>query len=190
MDHSHESCTSCGSLKRQEATPVPPSGQVVPGIGYPALGESPVPVTQQTGVQVTEPTGPGVPAAEITPVTEGDGAEGPRSRCGPRIGHVALAGEDFIRVQNYVDKGGNPWRLDPVQTARVVGAAKLGFDWNDRFWLRGKYVDADSGLWHALVWGTHKTCVYLIELYQPVRQGEGGIWAVERVNEMETRTIR
>lgn len=102
---------------------------------------------------------------------------------------MALAGENFIRVQNYVDRGGNPWRLDPVQTARTVGAAKLGFSRTDPFWLRGSYVEADSGLFHALVWARHQTCVFLIELYQPVKQGRGGIWAVERVTELDT-TVR
>jgi hypothetical protein len=148
-----------------------------------------VPVVQPSGVNVPQES-TGSDAPDITPVEEGQGAEGPVSKCGPRIGYVALAGEDFEKVQAYVDRGGNPWRLDPVQTARVVGAAKLGFSQNDRFWLRGTYVDAGSGLNHALVWATHKTCVYQIECYQPVRQGKGGIWAVERVNEMETRSIR
>ncbi|WP_245590499.1 hypothetical protein [Aneurinibacillus terranovensis] len=95
-------------------------------------------------------------------------------------GHVAIE-EDFLAIQEFVDKGGNPWRLDPVETARRVGVAKLGFYPNDTFTLSGYYISYDSGLNHALVHATHGICLFLIELRQPVRQGRRGIWAVERV---------
>lgn len=156
-----------------------------------ARSEGPQPISDLQGAEVSLPQVPaGSDLPDSTPIEEGQGAEGPRSRCGPRIGYVALAGEDFEKVQAFVDRGGNPWRLNPVETARVVGSAKLGFDRTDRFWLRGTYIDAGSGLHHALVWATHRTCVYLIELYQPMKQGKVGIWAVERVNEMEQGSIR
>ncbi|MCX7569992.1 hypothetical protein OS242_08440 [Tumebacillus sp. DT12] len=163
---------------------IPPGAAVQP---TPFAGTN-FPIDQPTGVTVPSPPTTGDTPADITPAEEGAGAEGPVSDCGPRVGYVALAGEDFIRVQNYVDRGGNPWRLDPVETARVVGAAKLGFSKTDPFWLRGTYVDSGSGLFHALVWSRHKTCVFLLELYQPVKQGRGGIWAVERVVELESTT--
>ncbi|WP_047150440.1 hypothetical protein [Aneurinibacillus tyrosinisolvens] len=98
-------------------------------------------------------------------------------------GHVAVP-EDFISIQQYVDLGGNPWRLNPVETARMVGTANLGFSPRDIFTLRGYYVDYDSGLNHALVDSVHAPCRFLIELYQPVRQGPRGIWAVERVTRL------
>lgn len=101
-----------------------------------------------------------------------------------KTGHVALPGEDFIKIQDYVDRGGNPWRLDPVETAEVVGTAKLGFSPGDTFVLFKTYVDYDSDLNHALVHAHHGPCRYLIELYQPVKQGRNGIWAVERVTWM------
>jgi hypothetical protein len=96
-------------------------------------------------------------------------------------GHVAIPGEDFLQVQAFVDRGGNPWRLDPVETAKVVGTTNLGFSAADRFVFFQSYVDFASGLNHALVHAYHGPCRFLIELYQPVRQGKDGIWAVERV---------
>jgi hypothetical protein len=96
-------------------------------------------------------------------------------------GHVAIPGEDFIRIQNFVDRGGNPWRLDPVETARIVGTTNLGFRPEDRFEFFQYYVDFASGLNHALVHAYHGPCRFLIELYQPVKQGRDGIWAVQRV---------
>jgi hypothetical protein len=95
-------------------------------------------------------------------------------------GHAAVP-EDFLAIQQFVDNGGNPWRLNPVETARRVGVANLGFSPADIFHFESYYVDYDSGLNHALVRAQHGPCQFLIELYQPVRQGSPGIWAVESV---------
>jgi hypothetical protein len=103
-------------------------------------------------------------------------------------GHVAVPGEDFIKVQNFVDQGGNPWRLDPVATARKVGIAVLGFKEEDTFTFRMYFYEWDSGLWHALVWAKHGPCLFQVELMQPVKQGREGIWAVQRVILMEEAT--
>lgn len=95
-------------------------------------------------------------------------------------GHVAVP-ENFLMIQQFVDKGGNPWRLNPVETAERVGIAHLGFSPGDKFVFRSYYVDYGSGLNHALVDAQHGICKFLVELYQPVRQGGSGIWAVQRV---------
>ncbi|WP_236693029.1 hypothetical protein [Aneurinibacillus tyrosinisolvens] len=100
-----------------------------------------------------------------------------------KTGHVAVP-EDFISIQEFVDHGGNPWRLNPVETARRVGIAHLGFSPNDTFTFQGYYYDYDSGLNHALVRATHGPCRFVIDLYQPVKQGPGGIWAVETVTRL------
>lgn len=105
-------------------------------------------------------------------------------------GHVAVPGEDFIRIQHYVDRGGNPWRLNPVETTKVVGTANLGFRASDRFTLRSHFMEYESGLWHSLVWAEHGPCLFQVELYQPVKQGRKGIWAVTRVVLMDQHTSK
>lgn len=99
-----------------------------------------------------------------------------------KTGHVAVP-EDFLSIQQFVDRGGNPWRLNPVETARRVGVAHLGFTINDTFTFQSYYVDFGSGLNHALVRATHGPCHFVIDLYQPVRQGRTGIWAVQWVTQ-------
>jgi hypothetical protein len=98
-------------------------------------------------------------------------------------GHVAVP-EDFIAIQRFVDMGGNPWRHDPVETARRVGIAHLGFTSNYVFRFQQYYRDYDSGLNHALVQATNGPCLFLVELYQPVKQGRDGIWAVLHVTSL------
>lgn len=84
-------------------------------------------------------------------------------------------------IQQFVDKGGNPWRLNPVETAQRVGIANLGFKPGDTFVLRGYYMDFGSGLNHALVDAQHGICRFVMDLRQPVNQGPSGIWAVSWV---------
>lgn len=99
-------------------------------------------------------------------------------------GSVAIPGEDFIYIQDFVNRGGNPWRLNPVETAKVVGTSKLGLNPADIFVLFSKYVDFGSGLHHAVIHVHHGPCRFLMDLYQPVKQGPGGIWAVQTVQRM------
>ncbi|MCI1694532.1 hypothetical protein [Aneurinibacillus aneurinilyticus] len=105
----------------------------------------------------------------------------PRDPCGGvRQGHVSVS-EDFLAIQQLADRGAKPWRLNPVETARKVGIEELGFDVADVFRFESYRLDYDSGLNRAQVKAQHGSCLFLIELYQPVRRGTTGIWAVESV---------
>ncbi len=99
-------------------------------------------------------------------------------------GDVELPNENYIGIQKAADNGKNVWRLSPVRTAQEVGVAHLGFRTNDSYTLIEQYRDADSGLMHAVVQTKHRSCTYLIELYQPVKQGKTGIWIVQSVTEL------
>ncbi|MED0675538.1 hypothetical protein ABEV55_02095 [Aneurinibacillus thermoaerophilus] len=99
---------------------------------------------------------------------------------GVKQGQVSIS-EDFLMIQQLADNGENPWRLNPVQTARQIGIEKLGFAPTDVFRFQRYDMDYSLGLNYALVQAQHGPCLFLIELCQPVRQGSTGIWAVERV---------
>ncbi|MCF8566767.1 hypothetical protein LLE49_18770 [Alicyclobacillus tolerans] len=98
------------------------------------------------------------------------------------IGRVVLPGEDYGRIQRAVDAGNNPWRLSPVRTAQVVGTQHLGLRTDDVYSLMRQYVDSGSGLRHALVHVQHKNCDFIVDLFQPERQGAKGIWVIEDVS--------
>ncbi|PWI58911.1 hypothetical protein [Sulfoacidibacillus thermotolerans] len=97
-----------------------------------------------------------------------------------RTGYVGDPGEDFIRIQKFVDRGRNQWRLDPVRTARIVGRI-FGLEPTDRYTLYQTYYDPGASVHYADVIVQHNSCRYLVELIQPVRQGPTGVWAVESI---------
>lgn len=100
-----------------------------------------------------------------------------------KTGHVEIAGEDYLKIQKAVDAGQNQWRLSPVRTAQVVGSRNLGLSPNDAYTLVERFVDPGSGLQHAVVNVKHQRCTFTATLYQPVTQGQHGIWVVETVDE-------
>ncbi|CAM3700627.1 hypothetical protein [Alicyclobacillus pomorum] len=99
-------------------------------------------------------------------------------------GFVELPGENYHRIQQAADAGRNLWRLSPVRTAQEVGTRNLGFRPDDVYTFVEQYFDPGSGLQHAVVRVRHRTCTYLVELYQPERQGPKGIWVVQQVTEL------
>jgi len=99
-------------------------------------------------------------------------------------GAVEIPGENYERIQRATDNGQNLWRLSPLRTAQVVGTKNLGLRTNDVYTFVEQYRDAGSGLQHAVIRVQHKDCTYLVELYQPQKQGSGGIWVVQTVIEI------
>lgn len=99
-------------------------------------------------------------------------------------GDVIVPGENYGRIQAAVDQGQNVWRLIPVRTAQVIGSEFLGLRPTDTYTLVEQYYDRGSGLAHAVVRVRHGECTYLVELFQPRKQGPGGIWVVQSVTEL------
>ncbi|WP_245630172.1 hypothetical protein [Alicyclobacillus acidiphilus] len=95
-------------------------------------------------------------------------------------GYVEIPNEDYIRIQQTVDRGRNLWRLDPIRTAQVVGRL-FGLYETDRYTLVQKYTERGSGLRHATVRVEHGPCSFLLDLYQPVDQGPKGIWVLQNI---------
>src|SRR5579875_3914891 len=91
-------------------------------------------------------------------------------------GRVAIPGENYARIQSSVDAGRHLWRLSPVRTAQVVGTRHLGLRNTDSYTFVEQYLDPGSGLQNAVVRVRHGSCEYLVQLYQPERQGPSGIW--------------
>ncbi|HEY8476042.1 MAG TPA: hypothetical protein VIN09_04175 [Chloroflexota bacterium] len=116
----------------------------------------------------------------ITPTRPSAGPASPAPTGGVRVGSVPLDLTTAQRYQQAVDEGHQPWRLDPVQVARVEGEA-LGFSPQDQFELVDQYQSSGSGTAHAIVRTVHDGAVYEIQLVQPVRVGRDGIWMINDV---------
>lgn len=85
-----------------------------------------------------------------------------------------------MRIQQAVDQGQKRWRLNPVRTAQVVGKL-FGLEDSDQYELTQIYISSGSGLHHATVRVKHGPCKYVLDLYQPIRQGSDGIWILQRI---------
>lgn len=103
------------------------------------------------------------------------------ARC-PEVvtGYAEIPDEDYIMIQEAVDRGQNLWRLDAVRTAQVIGKL-FGLQETDQYSLVQRYYDPGSGLQHANVRVKHEACKYLLELFQPVKVGPKGIWVLQSI---------
>ncbi|MFH2105366.1 MAG: hypothetical protein ABII72_03980 [Parcubacteria group bacterium] len=99
-----------------------------------------------------------------------------------KIGAVEHKMADLEAMQKSVDEGSQPWRLDPYMVALSDGA-ELGFNQaEDSFTLTSKIESGEySGAGEATVEAKHKDVTYIIQLMQPVDQGDGGIWVINSV---------
>lgn len=98
-----------------------------------------------------------------------------------QTGRVEISGENYERIQLEVDQGRHLWRLSPVRTAQVIGTRHLGLRPNDSYTFVEQFYDRGSGLNYSVVRVHHKSCSFLVELYQPQTQGQKGIWIVHSV---------
>ncbi len=83
-------------------------------------------------------------------------------------------------IQQEVDQGHTPWRLDPVAVAREDGQ-QLGFDASDRFELVGQASGPAGSGAQATVRAVHAGQTYEVQLTQPAKAGAGGIWTIGEV---------
>jgi hypothetical protein len=82
-------------------------------------------------------------------------------------------------IQRAVDDGDQPWRLDPLEVARV-DAVGLGFSSTDRLQL----VERRAGA--ARVRAGRAGATYDIDLIQPARLGPSGIWTVKSIRRVRS----
>lgn len=85
---------------------------------------------------------------------------------------------DNNKTQQVVDSGDQPWRSDPVQVAQADGG-DYGFQLNDDYSL----ISIDSSTHIAKVKVIHQGNTFIIELNQPVKQGNKGIWVIEKITQ-------
>ncbi|HSP36568.1 MAG TPA: hypothetical protein VLR26_02315 [Frankiaceae bacterium] len=98
-------------------------------------------------------------------------------------GDVVGIGVTFAQAQTLqqaVDAGHQPWRLDPVVVARAFAVDDLG-------WSRREVRQGDPHTVEVTNSGTGE--IVSLQLGQPVREGSTGIWVVTRVDRIGTSAI-
>jgi hypothetical protein len=98
---------------------------------------------------------------------------GPIGAVDASIGPEAVASAHAL--QGSVDAGDEPWRLDPLESARAEAIA-LGLSASDSLQL----LSVETGV--ARVRAQDGSVTYAIRLVQPIRFGPTGIWVVDKVS--------
>jgi len=96
-----------------------------------------------------------------------------------KTGLVDINEEQIIELQKAVDRGHQPWRLDPLMVAKAEGQ-KYGFSATDTFALE-EIRTSDSV---ARVKVLHNKKIYFVTLLRPVlSSGKADIWAIQKIEE-------
>ncbi len=96
----------------------------------------------------------------------------------------SLDQQKLQELQDAVDNGHQPWRLDPLFIAKTE-SSKYGFKDTDEFTLVSKELAEYAGTYIAEVEAIHDNEKYIIQLIQPVKIGDEGIWVVNSIREAE-----
>lgn len=104
----------------------------------------------------------------------------------PKPGSVISKGEIEIDldkmkdIQALVDQGEQIWRLDPIEVVKADAPASFQFTALDNYTLKSK--DLENGKAIVLVKKTEPQVKnYEVDLIQPVKKGENGIWAITAI---------
>jgi len=114
-------------------------------------------------------TSPSTSAASSAAVSPGTGSAAVSAGAAAAVAGEGLTPDQEAELQQAVDQGHQPWRLDPAAVAQSFAAARFG--WAG---ATAAPTDADTVEVTDLASGAKAS----LEEAQPVRQGAGGIWVV------------
>lgn len=95
------------------------------------------------------------------------------------LGKVPLNNDKLKEIQASVDNGNQQWYLTPIQVAMETGT-RYGFDPREDEFILQKQQHAHT----VYVQVTRDNQQYSIELIQPVKQGQDGIWVINAINKV------
>jgi len=84
-------------------------------------------------------------------------------------------------IQELVDLGSQPWRLDPVEVVKADIPANYGFTALDVYNLIKKDDTQGEAEVEVEKTSANKKTTYKVSLVQPVKKGEKGIWAISSI---------
>lgn len=150
----------------------------------PSEGQSPAATTA-----AVQPTTAAIPATRIpanaatsapaattasTPAAGDSPERAPTTGVLPRT--YTIDAEAAARLQATVDAAQQPWRLDPVQVAGMTLEAEGITSTQAQFTRSELAPEPGTGRPRTLVRAATPTGAYEIDVVQPVRQGQGGVW--------------
>jgi hypothetical protein len=97
-----------------------------------------------------------------------------------QTGKIEINLDEVKKIQEFVNNGHQPWRLDPEMVARSE-ALNFGFNNEDLKNLETVFENREKGMIHYKV--IHKGEEYLLILVQPII-GEGKIWKLFEIKKL------
>ena len=91
--------------------------------------------------------------------------------------------EKMQQVQGEVDQGNQPWRLDPVEVVKVEAPASYEFNAADTYTLKSKDIQKGEAEVEVKKNKSGRLYTYSVKLIQPVKKGDGGVWAISSIVE-------
>lgn len=143
-----------------------------------ACGDSGTPAPTPPGTTTSAPatapsTGttspPTTTTGTTTPRTTAATTDGTGTAPGTSFGGEDLSAEQATELQQSVDQGHQPWRLEQTMVAETFVLSRFGWDSVD-----ARLADPHT----AEVTNRADGKMVVLQLRQPAREGEGGIWAV------------
>ncbi|MFD4248411.1 hypothetical protein [Amycolatopsis thermoflava] len=145
--------TACGG--NDNPPPAPQTSSAQPAGPTSASGPGPATTTRKT---TTAPQTPQTTKTAQTPAP------------GTTIAGEGMSAADAAALQQSVDQGHQPWRLDVAAVAEAFVRSRLG-------WSGADVALADPHT--AEVTNTADGRIVSLQLRQPARAGDGGIWVVD-----------
>lgn len=97
-----------------------------------------------------------------------------------RLGPAPIDRAIYTARQNAVDRGAIAWATDPIEVVHHDGPS-FGLNPDDPAQIVRRDADPASLVPRVLVQVRQGDSQYLVTLIQPIRSGEGGIWAIAEV---------
>lgn len=143
------------------------------GCGTKALYET----DKKTLELITESFKFGVAAAQEA---QSNASISPQETSAIKTGPLSYNEDEVQKAQASVDDGSQSWRLDPLAVVLADGI-QLGFAPTDKYELLSKEYAEAAGTYVAEVQVTHDNAKYIVQLIQPAKQGEAGIWTINSI---------
>lgn len=86
-------------------------------------------------------------------------------------------------LQDLVNQGNQPWRLDPVEVVKADAPASYQFSALDTYNLKSKDDVTGDAVVEVIKTKDSKTYIYEVSLIQPIEKGPKGIWAISSITE-------
>lgn len=109
----------------------------------------------------------------------------PKVNSAPTGTKIEIDIEKMQTIQQEVDQGHQPWRLDPVEVVKAEAPASYEFNATDTYTLKSKDIVKGEAEVEVKKTKTGRVYTYSVKLIQPIKKGDSGAWALSLISEVK-----